>query len=91
MPIRPFNGIDTMTITLKLFAIYRDLFDQSEFTIDVSDGTTVASLFQQVVGEKAEAGLRRATMFAVNESYATSDTVLTNGDRVAFIPPVSGG
>ena len=91
MPIRRFHGIDTMTVTIKLFAIYRDLLGQSEFTIDISDGTTVVDLFQQVVGEKAEAGLRRATMFAVNESYATSDTVLSNDDRVAFIPPVSGG
>ncbi|MBU9721821.1 MULTISPECIES: molybdopterin converting factor subunit 1 [Bacillaceae] len=28
---------------------------------------------------------------AVNEEYATSDTVVKSGDTIAFIPPVSGG
>lgn len=31
------------------------------------------------------------TMIAVNETYATRQTQLHVGDRVAFIPPVSGG
>jgi molybdopterin synthase sulfur carrier subunit len=30
-------------------------------------------------------------MIAVNEEYASEDTILTSGDVVAFIPPVSGG
>ena len=32
-----------------------------------------------------------SAMIAVNEEYANEDTVLTSGDVVAFIPPVSGG
>lgn len=31
------------------------------------------------------------TMIAVNEKYATRETPLNAGDRVALIPPVSGG
>ncbi|MBG9783612.1 molybdopterin converting factor subunit 1 [Shouchella lehensis] len=30
-------------------------------------------------------------MVAVNEEFATDDTVLVEQDTVAFIPPVSGG
>ena len=30
-------------------------------------------------------------MTAINEEYARDDTCLQPGDRVAFIPPVSGG
>jgi molybdopterin converting factor small subunit len=30
-------------------------------------------------------------MLAVNQEYATPETVLKAGDEVAIIPPVSGG
>jgi len=30
-------------------------------------------------------------MIAVNESYATADEPLQDGDELAFIPPVAGG
>ncbi|MBR8646197.1 MoaD/ThiS family protein [[Brevibacterium] frigoritolerans] len=30
-------------------------------------------------------------MTAVNEEFADDDTILSDGDTVAFIPPVSGG
>lgn len=31
------------------------------------------------------------SLIAINEEYAQEDTVLRDGDVVAFIPPVSGG
>ena len=30
-------------------------------------------------------------MFAVNQEYVTEDHILTDGDEVAFIPPLAGG
>ena len=80
-----------MTVTVKLFAVYRDILGQSEATVAVGDGTTVSALFDQILHDKAEAALRESTLFAVNEDYVDGDTVLSDGDRVAFIPPVSGG
>lgn len=32
-----------------------------------------------------------ASMVAVNEEFARKDTMVENGDTIAFIPPVSGG
>jgi molybdopterin converting factor small subunit len=43
------------------------------------------------VGDRASEALRRSTLFAVNEAYVPVDTPVADGDRVAFIPPVSGG
>ncbi len=80
-----------MKVTIKLFAVYRDILGKPELAMEVKVGTTVSDLFDQMLHDKAEAALRESTMFAVNETYVTADTVLKNGDRVAFIPPVSGG
>ena len=80
-----------MKVTVKLFAIYRELLGQPEMAVDVNAGTTVSGLFGQVLHDKAEAALRESTLFAVNEAYVSADPILNDGDRVAFIPPVSGG
>jgi molybdopterin synthase sulfur carrier subunit len=80
-----------MAVTVKLFAVYRDLMGCSELTLDAKGNSTVADLFDQVLSVKADPGLRKATLFAVNEEYVPAETVISDGDRVAFIPPVSGG
>ncbi|MBI5868168.1 MAG: MoaD/ThiS family protein [candidate division Zixibacteria bacterium] len=80
-----------MAITVKFFANYRDLMGQSEIAIDTAPELSVADIYTQVLGSKARPELRRVTMFAVNEQYVPADTLVHDGDRVAFIPPVSGG
>jgi molybdopterin converting factor subunit 1 len=82
---------ETIAVTVKLFAIYREMLGESEITTEVTDNHSVADLFGDLLGEQAAPALRDATMFAVNETYVPADTVLCAGDRVAFIPPVSGG
>ena len=80
-----------MRVTIKLFAIYREIIGQPELALEVRDGMSVRDLFDLVLLDRAEAALRESTLFAVNESYVSADTVVNDGDRVAFIPPVSGG
>ena len=80
-----------MTITIKLFAAYRELLGASELSIAPRTGLTVADLYREIVDDKASDGLRNSTLFAINEAYVPPDTVVNDGDRVAFIPPVSGG
>lgn len=78
-------------ITIKLFAHYRDLMGKGELSIAMRVGLTVAEVFDETIGDRANPELRKLTMFAVNETYVPADTKLNDGDRVAFIPPVSGG
>ncbi len=80
-----------MPITVKLFAHYRDLIGTREVTIPSRSGLTVADVFRETIGDRANAELRKSTIFAVNEAYVSAETVVNDGDRVAFIPPVSGG
>jgi molybdopterin converting factor subunit 1 len=89
-PIHPSPGTD-MAVTVKFFAIYRDLVGTSEIALDAGSGLTVAALYAQLLANRVDPRLRAVTLFAVNEHYVPEDTVVRDGDRVAFIPPVSGG
>ena len=81
-----------MRVTVKLFARLRDIAGTAELTRDVEAGATVRSLWQQLATEFPEiASYERSISAAVNADYARRDQVLTDGDEVAFLPPVSGG
>ena len=56
----------------------------------VAPGTTAQGL-RELLGEQHPALLRVPVAFAVNQDYARAETVLSDGDEVAFIPPISGG
>ena len=83
---------ETILVTLRLFAVFREALGTSTLTQEVPAGTTVEQLLSQLVAEyPALAGAEAAVSFSVNRTYATAETVLQAGDEVAFIPPVSGG
>jgi molybdopterin synthase catalytic subunit len=48
-------------------------------------------LDRQVVEQPKLDRMRNIVMVMVNQAYASPDTILSDGDEVAFIPPVSGG
>jgi molybdopterin synthase catalytic subunit len=60
--------------------------------LTVEGTATVARAFQQLV--ERFGGLERfgrSLLFAVNQEYATQETVLHDNDELAIFPPVSGG
>jgi molybdopterin synthase catalytic subunit len=81
-----------MQITVRFFALHRDIVGAPELQLDVPGGTTIGQLWSRL-GEQYPALVpaTRSVMFALNESYADPGDVLHDGDEVAFIPPVSGG
>jgi molybdopterin converting factor subunit 1 len=83
--------MSTMTVTVLLFASYAEAVGRSSLELDISTGTTVKDVIEQV-RSMADAGRLPATpMVAVNEQYASRDRPLQPGDEVAIIPPVAGG
>ncbi len=72
------------------FAAYRDLIGAAELEFELPRGSTLANLIE-AVRARVGAALPEAPVAAVNQEYATPDTVLQHGDEVAFIPPVAGG
>jgi molybdopterin synthase sulfur carrier subunit len=81
-----------MTVKVKLFAIYQEVYSQSELTLEVTPKTTVQDIFQNLIKDKSELIFwAKITRFAVNLTFVSPDYILQEGDEIAFIPPVSGG
>lgn len=76
-------------ITVHYFAGVRDLTGTHEEKFRFS-GKTVGQLKEQLK-EKYPGMHESSVQFAVNEEYALPGDVLSEGDVVALIPPVSGG
>jgi molybdopterin converting factor subunit 1 len=74
------------------FAVLRDIIGTSASDVTLPEGTRAVDVWQQMRSDHDE--LRdydRPPMTAINETYASPDTVLRDGDELAFIPPVAGG
>lgn len=74
------------------FASFRDAVGREEEERELAEGTQVRDLWEALGREVAL--LRRYPSMppaAVNREYAPAETVLREGDEVAFLPPVAGG
>ena len=81
-----------MTVEVLFFAAARDAAGMQRTTLDVPAGTTAMAALQQLVQRSpALAALAASLRLAVNEDFVAPDHVLGDGDRLALIPPVSGG
>ena len=80
-----------MKIEALLFASYREKAGVGRFTLDVSDGATVGDLAYAMRAKFPGLPEPDRIVVAVNNEYQEHDFVLSDGDEVALIPPVSGG
>jgi molybdopterin converting factor subunit 1 len=79
-------------VTVRLFARLRDIAGAPELTRDVAPGSTIGGVWRALAQEYPElVQYERSISSAVNADYAKMDRVLSDGDEVAFLPPVSGG
>lgn len=81
-----------MQITLKFFAVVRERLGESELIIELPEGSTIGDV-REIVNTMAgdHTPLVERSMTMLNQEYAQRDELLSDGDEVAFIPPVSGG
>lgn len=74
-----------MTVTVKLFATLRtNRFSEKQFELE--EAITVEELIKKI-GLPSE----QVSIIFVNGRHAKQDTVLKNGDEIAFFPPIGGG
>jgi molybdopterin synthase sulfur carrier subunit len=78
-----------MRVRLRFFAALRERMGPRGERF-VADGTTVGVLWRALVRERPDLAATRVR-FAVNQTYVEPGHALSDGDEVAFFPPVSGG
>ena len=79
-------------MTVRLFARLRDLAGSGELVRDVPGPATVQTVWKTLVAEMpALQDYERTMSVAVNADYSKMSAAVTDGDEVAFLPPVSGG
>ncbi len=81
-----------MRVTVLFFGILKDIVGVPEESVEVEQNTTVGSLFDRYSQRFETLGAKRPSiLFARNQEFAPAETLLTDNDEVAFLPPVSGG
>ncbi len=90
------------TVTVKVFGGLRDSADRSSLRVPIRAGTTVDGLLSLL--DATQPALAGALRHGLSEGYLNvlvngrnarfltgGATVLTDGDAVAFLPPIGGG
>ena len=86
------HGNASMQIQVRLFATYREIVGSRGLTWSARDGITLRELVDGIVAKYPRLADHRGSMLlAVNEDIVSAERVLTDGDEVALLPPVSGG
>jgi len=74
------------------FGIVREFTGIAEEAIELPNGATLADLFDCYAARFPRMATLRASLVASrNQEFASWDTLLTEDDTIAFLPPVSGG
>jgi molybdopterin converting factor subunit 1 len=81
-----------MRVTVRLFARLRDIAGTGDLSRETQAGATVRDVWQGLVAEFPEmARYESSISSAVNADYARMTAGVSDGDEIAFLPPVSGG
>ena len=73
------------------FGIVKEIFGAASLEVDAGETVSVASLKTKLEDQYPLLKQLFSFMIAVNGVYAAPDAIISSGDEVAIIPPVSGG
>jgi molybdopterin converting factor subunit 1 len=81
-----------MRVTVRFFARLRELAGAESVVLEVAEPATVGTVWQTVsANTPALAQFERAISCAVNANFSRMSHRVSDGDDIAFLPPVSGG
>lgn len=81
---------DHVTVRLTLFASLRDKAGLDQFTLRVKP-CSIGELYRTTAVQYGFDLPEHWVRFAANDHFVSADYVICEGDRLVFIPPVSGG
>lgn len=81
-----------ITVKVKLFAIYAEIYKKEELTLNIPDQTKVKDILDIILQKQPSLkNWEKITKLAVNLEFVSPNFQVKNGDEIALIPPVSGG
>ncbi len=81
-------------ITLKYFASLKSVVEKEEDHLDIKNPVTLDQLSDIIAATAPKMGemiRAKKVLISVNQEMADDDTIIRDGDEVAFLPPFSGG
>ena len=81
-------------ITVKFFASLKTIAKREEDRIEIENSISMDQLSEIISKTSPKMGdiIRdKKVMKSVNQEMADSETIIHDGDEVAFLPPFSGG
>ena len=81
-------------IDIIYFASLKAIVGKDQESLDLGPETTVRQLAEIISKTSPQMGemiREKKVMISVNQDMADNDTIIHDGDEVAFLPPFSGG
>ncbi|MCH8927493.1 MAG: molybdopterin converting factor subunit 1 [Candidatus Marinimicrobia bacterium] len=81
-----------MKVKILFFASLKDITGENAVDLELEENATVESVKIKITSiyPKLEP-LLNFVRIAINQEFAEAESVINNGDELAFLPPVSGG
>lgn len=81
-----------LKVTVKYFGSVKDETGTELEHLELDSGMTVADLISSVKNQHGPLKNRKGQiLFALNQNYASEESILKDGDELALFPVVSGG
>ncbi|HZR37343.1 MAG TPA: MoaD/ThiS family protein [Nevskia sp.] len=81
-----------MRITVECYGASQRWCGAELISLDLADAASVAAALDELAGRYPDFASRRETVaVAIGDEIVASARVLADGERIALIPPVSGG
>ncbi|MEE3346784.1 MAG: MoaD/ThiS family protein [Nitrospinota bacterium] len=81
-------------ITLKYFASLKSIAEKEEDRLDIENPITLdqlSDIISKTAPKMGEMIREKKVLVSINQEMASVDTIIHDGDEVAFLPPFSGG
>ena len=81
-------------ITLKYFASLKSIAEKEEDRLDIENPITLdqlSDIISKTAPKMGEMVREKKVLVSINQEMASVDTIIHDGDEVAFLPPFSGG
>ena len=81
-------------ITLKYFASLKSIAEKEEERLEIENPITIdqlSDIISKTTPKMGEMIREKKVLISVNEEMASVETIIHDGDEVAFLPPFSGG